>query len=329
MLRKILYLVIAVICQLLTVNFLSASDKVGTTAAQFLKMPIGARPLGMGEAFVGLADDVNAIYWNPAGMTQIKGRELTAMHTIWFEDIFFSNLAYAQEGLGGVIGGAVNYLSAGKIEMADKDGFQLDETYSPSDIVAILSYARIVKGISAGGNLKFISSKIEEENATAFAVDIGGLYKGLKVAGRNLPIGLVIQNIGTKMKFVDEADPLPLTVRIGGSYNILRRTNSNTTLVMDINVPFDNSVNVHIGGEYVHKFKQVKFSGRLGYKTTTIKDLNALSGLTVGLGFNWRYYALDYVWVSYGDLGNTHRISVNFKLPAFSSSKPPLFKEKK
>ncbi|MEW6609072.1 MAG: hypothetical protein AB1414_16785 [bacterium] len=54
--------------------------KAGKTSYSFLKIGIGARALGLGSAFVGLADDPTAIYWNPAGLSQIKQRKLLFSH---------------------------------------------------------------------------------------------------------------------------------------------------------------------------------------------------------------------------------------------------------
>ena len=76
----------------------------------FLKIGLGARPVAMGETFVGIADDVNAIYWNPAGLNYIVGSEMTAMHALWFEDITFSFIGYCRPFLSGKIGLGLNII---------------------------------------------------------------------------------------------------------------------------------------------------------------------------------------------------------------------------
>lgn len=124
-----------------------------------------------------------------------------------------------------------------------------------------------------------------------------------------LSAGLVIQNIGTKIKFMSEGDPLPLNIKLGGVYKLLK--DDTLTLALDVNKPIDNEINLHIGGEYWATDMIVL---RLGYKTTTVGNLGALSGLSMGLGFKWLRYGIDYAWVPYGDLGNTHRFSLSAKL---------------
>ena len=71
-------------------------DDAGTTGAAFLKIDGGSRPAGMGGAFVGLANDVNTIFSNPAGLTTVQAHELTAMQNFAFADISNQSIGYAQ-----------------------------------------------------------------------------------------------------------------------------------------------------------------------------------------------------------------------------------------
>lgn len=294
----------------------------GITSAEFLKIGIGARAVGMGEAFVGVADDVSTIYWNPAGTIQIQKIELTAMHTVWFEDIFFSNLAYCQKGLGGVVGGGINFISYGNISMADNTGEKLNETYAPHDLLLLISYSRKINDLSVGSNLKFIYSKIEEETATGFAFDIGWFYDKLKIYNRQLKLGAVVENIGPGMKFVKEEATLPIMVKLGGSYNILAKPNSVVKVALGLNYLIYSDFNINIGAEYVQRLGNFGFAVRCGYKTDTINVLGVLSGLTAGFGVKWRQnYGFDYAWVAYGDLGSTHRISMNISFGGESEAK--------
>src|ERR1700689_2585823 len=73
----------------------AGSDNVGTSGAEFLKIGPGARPVGMGEAFTGVADDIHAIYWNPAGLGTLKSPEMTGMHMQYFQNIQYEFAAFA------------------------------------------------------------------------------------------------------------------------------------------------------------------------------------------------------------------------------------------
>ena len=82
----------------------------GTTGAAFLKLGAGSRPVAMGEAFVAAADDINALYWNPAGLALADGKQVSFVHTEWFQSIRYEYLAYCQQALGGTIGAGITYL---------------------------------------------------------------------------------------------------------------------------------------------------------------------------------------------------------------------------
>jgi len=103
-----LTLTVAVILALATE---SIAGGPGSTSAPFLKLPTGARAIGMGESYVAVGDDVQAIGWNPAGLAKSKMRQFTFMHSEWIEGIRYESLAYAQP-LGGLIavGGGVDFL---------------------------------------------------------------------------------------------------------------------------------------------------------------------------------------------------------------------------
>lgn len=301
------------LCFLFTAPVYS-SDRTGTTGAQFLKIGVGARAVGMGEAFCGVADDINALYWNPAGLSDIGDRQATAMYISWFQSMNYAYLAYGQPiRHWGVFAGGITYLSSGDIPKTtvDSGGDYVDEgtNFSAYDLAFTIGYGRKIKeDISLGGAIKIISEKIESENASAFALDIGGIYKGLKLRDRVLPLALVIQNLGTEVKFGSEGDSLPINIKAGASYGLeFSRVNSSLTLALDLNYPLDNAFNANFGSELWYKGT---VAVRLGYKTATVKDINALSGLSIGGGFRYQKYGIDYAWVPYGDLGNTHRISL-------------------
>ncbi len=295
------------------------SDRAGTTAAQFLRLGIGARPVAMGETFAGIADDINSVYWNPAGLNNISSREVSAMHAVWFEDISFSWLAYAQEQFGGTMGVAFNYLTVGKMESYDNQNNRLSG-YDAYDFAGVISYAREIKGIPAGVNLKVLNSRIEDETAFGAALDIGA-FKVLPVSeGRNITAGISVQNIGPAYKFINEADPLPLNIKMGAATTHF----SDALLVgLDINFPVDNTPNMSVGAEYAIDLGKFLIFPRAGFKTATIDDLDALSGLSAGIGFEYNSIAFDYAWVPYWEFGDTHRVSAGYKFGRASYPREP------
>ena len=288
-----------------------AASTPGSSAFQFLQLGVGARPSAMGETFAGAADDVNALYWNPAGLAGLKSAEASMTHALWLEGITYSNLAYARPALGGTIGAAFNVLNSGNIQEADSGGTRLSENYSLSDKMGLISYARSLGGVKLGANLKYISSSIEEESASAVAADVGVMYNGFPQWGRNMRVGLAVQNLGTKAKYVSEEKNLPATIRAGGALDL-----RNDLLIASDLVYVEKGLNIHVGAEYTRPVGKLVLAARAGYKSDTAKELGALSGLTAGLGVKWNGCQIDYAWNSFTDLGVTHRISLGLKFGA-------------
>ncbi|NIO19084.1 PorV/PorQ family protein [bacterium] len=301
-------------CTFLTLSFqplyADTHPRAGTTGATFLKIGVGASPMSMGEAFVAVADDANTIYWNPAGLNNISQPEITAMHNEWFEDIRYEFLGYVQPtkrfgnfGIGFIL------LHMSKITRVKEDELGLYAgkagTFSVSDKSFILAYGKeITDDISSGISLKIIQQINADVKGTGIAFDLGCLYK---MPVDNLMAGLNVQNIGPAIKVEKERFALPLNIKLGFSYKIRQ----SFLLAIDLNQPVDNYLNIGLGSEYW--FKNI-FALRLGYKYQSgANDLGSLSGLRAGCGFRWRDYGIDYAFVPYGELGNTHRISLHVK----------------
>ncbi|MFH1563184.1 MAG: PorV/PorQ family protein [Nitrospirota bacterium] len=272
------------------------NENAGTCVGQFLKIGAGARPCGMGEAFSAVADDVNAIYWNPAGLMQITEKEGTFMHSDWLYDLKYEFLAYCQPTKKGVSAISLTYLRMGDMEGTDNDANLIGD-FGAYDYALSMAYAMPVnKNVHAGITGKIIQQKLEKENAKAIAVDIGILYFDPEKEG--FKIAAVLQNLGSKLKFVQEPESLPLTCKFGAAYK-----KDKLTLAGDLTKPQDNDARLNIGAEYLH-IQNLAF--RLGYNSQNDLD----KGWTLGVGFILKALQIDYAFIPYGELDNTHRFSL-------------------
>ncbi len=314
--KKFIYIFLFTAYCLLPTAYLSYAsyEKVGTTGSQFLKIPMGARPIGMGGAFCGLCDDINAIFFNPAGLTQIEKGEIALTYISWFEDVNSGYFAYTRKiGNFGTVGISITYFNIGNIPRTsiNQDGECVDEgkNFSAWDISPQISYAKkLPKNVSFGINLKAIKRRIDNVSSNlGFAIDLGILHKPqVKIGPGKIRSGLLVQNLGTKMKFEDEYDAMPINIKLGVAY-ILNFNQNKLNFTLDGNYPLDNRINGNFGVEYIYKnFLSI----RSGFKTETVSDIDFLSGLSLGAGFKIGRYGIDYAWIPYGDLGNTHRISL-------------------
>ncbi len=292
-------------------------DNIGTTGGSFLKIVKGVRTVGMGEAYCGVGGSLDSIFSNPAGLNSLKAAEVSVMHAMWFEDIYYDYVTFAYPGNAGVVGFSVNYLGMDKIDKYYNTGVSANDTYMPYDILAYISYANKFNENLLGMNIKYIQSVIDDESAYSISADFGYMKN---IVDDKIIFGAALQNAGTEIQFRKKREPLPLNIKMGISVdNIINRL----LLTCDVNLPYDNSPSAHIGIQYGYLIKGVSLKLRTGFKTTTITDHDPLSGISAGLGIGIMNAIVDYAWVPYGNLGNTHRISLSY---SFSSNKSSDFK---
>lgn len=278
-------------------------SQAGTTGGTFLKIGVGARPIGMGGAFVAVANDASSLYWNPAGLMNFSGTQLAVMHNKWVEGVNYEFLgfAYADSGETGFAFG-LNYLWMGDIPVTtfnDKLGSSGD-TFTARDLALVFGYShRVADGVFVGGTAKSIRSTLDDISATATAFDAGVLlFPPLPGA----TVGFTVQNAGTKLTFVKDGDRLPLTYKGGVAYRFRR----SLTVACDVSKPIDHFVRVNAGAEFI---LLGTLALRGGYNSSNELD----HGFSAGTGLTVKYVTVDYAFVPYGVLGNTHRVSAVFK----------------
>lgn len=284
--------------------FLS-SDDVGSTTAQFLKLGIGAKSAGMGNAVTSVNNGTDAVYWNPANLTYINKKELSFSHAIWFEDVNYEWLSFVLPTTEyGVLGFGLQYVSYGSIDKVDNTNTS-DGSFSPLDMALYLSYANSYDRLNFGLNLKYIYSKIEE-SASAIALDLGATYK---FDNDKTSIGAALTNLGTSMKFNKESEDLPLLFKIGASHYLL----DEWLVSLDLNFPKDNEFYFNFGTQYCLQIADdLSFALRAGYEGRN-KDIPGFNWINLGFGLEYLDFKFDYAFVPYGDIGMTHRFSFGIK----------------
>lgn len=288
---------------------LSASGKsnVGTSGAAFLKIGPGARPAGMGEAFTGVADDIHSVYWNPAGLSKLEHPEIVGMHMQYFENIGYEFAAFGVPTAHGTWAVSIANLHTDNIERRTEDTDTSLGDFSASDSVYWLSYGKsITSRLSLGGNMKYVRQTIDSIDASAYAVDGGLLYLS---DWHEVRLGAAVQNLGTKVKFVNESDPLPRTYRLGASAPLLAHR---MLVSSDIIMPRDHAIGAAFGTEYKGQVSEnMGYAMRAGYRTDS--DVSGFKGFSIGSGLSLGRGSLDFAWVPFGDLGNAYRFALHVK----------------
>ena len=290
----------------------------GSTGAVFLKMPTGSRPIAMGENFIAVADDANAIYWNPAGLVQLENGEAMFMHSTYFATIMYDYVAAAfPVGRFQAAGVSFNIITMDDMDSYDEAGNK-GESFGVKLGTGYLAYSyKMTPRLYTGLTMKYIFQRVSgasigSYSSNSIAGDIGVLYR----VWRKLSAAMVIQNVGLEAKFTGEklenadGDPLPLAVKLGASYGV-----ENGVLAMDTTWPVDNKIVIGFGAEYWYR---KLLAVRLGYKYQGAMDFNDLgtnlTGLNLGAGLHRKVgnsdMGVDYAFSLKGVLGDLHRITL-------------------
>lgn len=281
----------------------------GETGFAFLKIGIGGRSAGMGEAATASSTDATAAFWNPAGLIQSNSHDVVFTYNRWINGI--QHNFGAAKFVYGNNAFALHYISTGVEDIEQRDIPSENPTayFSSHDLAIGLSYARKMNDrLSFGVTGKYVYERIQS-SVSAFAVDLGAWYD-IQYAydnpdmDRRWRVGLTLTNVGFSGKFVNEKVTLPTTIRLGSVYHILPITASgNMWLVAaEIEKPLAENVKTHLGTEYGYKnIYFVRAGYQLGYEAR---------GVSAGIGIKIRRVNIDYGYMPFSNsLGATHRIS--------------------
>jgi len=292
--RKIL---ICSVLMFFAINCFAVQD-AGIYGADFLTLDPGARSSAMAGAFVAMADDINAIYFNPAGLVQLKENQIVFTHIPYLCDINYEFVGYVYPGDGYALGIALNYLYL-SMDATDLNGTNIGPV-NATDAVYLFSFAKqFGKNLSSGVNIKIINSSIGSNLGQSIAFDFGGLYQLPDLLFLKPRLGVVIQNMGRSIKLGQKEDPLPLVIRAG----LLLSPVPFLKCEVDIN-KMAEIYNFGIGAEY--ELLSI-LSLRAGYKIgDEIEGLSAGFGICSSKKEGWQF---DYAFVP-TKLGVLHKFSL-------------------
>lgn len=283
------------------------SSAKGTTAAGFLKLAVGARPVAMGEAYTAVVDDASSLYWNPAGLARVERRAATFMHAVYVDSSFFDYGAYAhRSGCCGSFGVSVQYFSAGSVTETDAAGNEVGR-FTPSDVAVSFGYAREVAGFAVGLAAKVIHSTLMDSASTG-ALD-AGVQSPTLLDGR-LRWGAALSNLGGEMRYDQAREKLPLMLRLGASYAATDRF----LFAFDVGLPRDNDPFAAMGAEaLLASGRGGSLAGRVGFNTRTVADVDGFNAMSLGLGLRLSGLDVDYGFLPLGQIGLAHRMSLSLR----------------
>lgn len=276
----------------------SSSNRLGP----YLRMGTGARALGMGGAFVGVADDASATYWNPAGLAWTNGWELTGMYTAGMNvDRTYNYVAFSRNGSKLAYG--LQWINAGMSEIDGRDGMGASTgEFDYGDNAFALSLAKSFDMASVGITGKYlrqsVGAEVEDDADNGFGLDVG-LGLALTDYAR---LGVAVQNIAGKLGEYDEVNTIPATLRAG----VALLPMDGLTTAFDVEKTRDDEdYRFHAGAEYA-----LGLSEDFGTALRLGLNHDKFAG---GFGLRYDFMTFDYAYVVEPEkfLGENHRFSVS------------------
>ena len=296
MMKQRLFLALILLAGLCT--SVAHAQQALTTGADFLLMTTGARPDAMGQAFSAVADDINTLTFNPAGLGNIRQPEVGYGH-----ESFVSSVNYDFVGAAFPVGG-LGVLGFGYINMGTG---LFNSTANPSatstsvdDQAFILGWGKSFYNLHVGLAVKYITEQIDTVNGSGFAFDLGLRYRILP----QLTVAASALNIGTGIQLVTN-EPLPTLVDAGIAFSPVEDKINKLTLATDAvyNIA-TNDQKLGFGGEY---WFQNTFALRAGYLFNNIDPTD--TGFSAGAGVQFAFFQLDYALEPFSTQGIVNRFS--------------------
>jgi len=306
----------------------------GTTGAEQVLIPIGARGIATGGAFLANITGLESIFYNPAGLDIYPQTEAMFSYVNYLADINISYFAIGTSlGDIGSIGLDLKTFDFGDIPVTTEtfpDG--TGETYSPSFLTIGFTYSKVLTDrISIGTNLKIISENIQNTNATGFALDAGVQYRFSEA----LMIGAAVKNIGSDMSYSGQ-DLSSRTVIPGsipgsssGSYEVITegfQIPSFFQLSMTYALNINEQNNLMFAGAYTanNSFEDIanlgmeygfmnNFFVRGGYNFLVQNTSEYVYGLTFGAGLDYKLggevgFVFDYAFRDVKDFPTANHV---------------------
>lgn len=319
----------------------SSVSKVGTTAAPFLEIPVGARATAMGNAFVANANDVTSLFWNPSFMALLPQREAIFSHSNWIAEMSFDYAALGVPlGDFGALGLSFTSLSmedmvVRTVERPEGTG----EMFGAGSFAIGVHYARTLSDwFAIGFTVKYIDERIWHMKATAFALDVGtvfttDLFNGFRIGATLTNFGTTMQLSGRDTRTFHRIDPnkvgsndripenievdswnLPMSIQFGVAADLVKSENLLLTVAADALHPADNYESVNAGAE-LGLFNT--FFVRAGAHSLFLVDgeggLSAGAGVLADLFGGGVKASFDYGYTDFGRLSAVHVFAVGLQ----------------
>jgi hypothetical protein len=293
--------------------FASGGDRTGTAGGIQLLIPVGARGIAMGTANISNTYGIEALFWNPAGVSKLDHSvDLTFSHMNYIADIGVEYGAVATDIEGfGTVALSIKSLSIGNIPITttqNPDG--TGAVFSPQMITAGLTYSRqLTDRIAVGVTANYLTETLDKVSTSGIAFNAGVIYDNLADLN-GLSFGLVLSNLGPQMKY--SGSGLLVLSTVGGlnrppTYSLLNAAAfelpSSIQLGLGYKPYIDDMNSLQIAGT----FQNNNFSGD-EYKVGAEYGFNKMFFVRGGYSMSPKSQTDDYIY------GLTAGVGINYNL---------------
>lgn len=281
---------------------LPASALTTNTAAAFLAVGSGSRPIALGEAYTAVSDDIFALNYNPAGLNRLRYGTVAFQHNEWGLDMRQEYMGTVVPTGAGMLGVSVEYMSYGTIPALDSSGNRTGTNMTPTDLAltAGLGFGNILPGLSAGAALNVFNEELIEKGTLGAAATFGCLYRWPRLS---LDLGLSINHLGLPVAGCS----LPTQLAVGAACRLWKDT---VLLTVEGDVPLsDYPLEIKAGAEW-KAFNVLAL--RAGYRIAPAEAEHTSYGLSAGAGVYFAPFSLSYSYQPLGALAQSHRITLEY-----------------
>lgn len=321
-------------------------QQTATTGAEFLRLGAGARSLGMGDAATAVADGPEAAYWNPAGLGTLSRVEAGYSRSELPAGVHydFAAVVVPIPGLGGAAAASLLRMSQDSIALVDATN-QTMGSFTPHSEAYQFSYGRSfgdngpvarardyfrddwnvprsdrpfvddnepwTGDIAVGGTVKGISENLGTRQASSFAIDFGALFRPSDL--HELVLGAAVRDVGEKIRFIAEAEPLPVETSLAAAYEA-RADEWRLLPTVEAAFPYAGQVYGKLGFEASHAVGDgASAAVRVGFNSRSVPDLGPIAGITGGVGLKVGSFSFDAAFQPMAALGQNFRLGAGWK----------------
>ncbi len=299
-------------------------NKAGRASFQFLKIGIGARQTGMGEAGISVVQDINAVFWNPAGIAGIATSQASFSYNRWFADLnyFAGAVGFRWEDVGVF---AISYANLGYGDIPEalstaesgSSDTRTGQSFTGSDMDIGLTFARqFTDNLAIGVTAKYLREKLFIYSVSTYAFDVGTYYdtrfKGIRFAmsAQNFSKSVNFLAVGSRKEGYD----IPLLFSIGASIDIINPKdafiNAGEQHVVTVALQTVNSNDYGERWDVGVEYQFADFLSLRGGYRFNYDDGNTSFGVGVHKQLGNLDLRVDYSYVAYQYLSSPQRVSL-------------------